>query len=407
MNRIIIQQGDSPPETFPLRERTTLGRDRKCEVYLASREVSRVHAIVQRDGEGYVVIDPGSMNGSLLDGVPLKPSEATPIQAGQVLTLGDFEIRLDLTELAAPRALTPPLPPPIEVMDSAPNAPIPSEPPWESNTYAHLIEFAQDLAVWDGAERNFTVLEIVSETPTVRTIRMAANDPVRFRFWPGQHFEVAVSIEGQTHRRNYCISSSPSRPHVLEFTVQGGGDSLVSRFLTETLRPGQVLRAAGPTGQFSCVPRGNGQAPSKVLMLAAGIGIAPIMSMLRWISDTAATMDVVVLYSVRTPSEMIFRRELEWLGSRHGNISVIATLTDGALGNEAWTGLRQRVNGAALMLAAPDIVQREVYLSGPEGFAKGMRKELSVLGVPVRGIHQAEPWGFETPRVDGPPPLPQ
>jgi ferredoxin-NADP reductase len=97
------------------------------------------------------------------------------------------------------------------------------------------------------------------------------------------------------------------------------------------------------------------------------------MSMCRWIVDTAAEVDVKVLASFRMLDDILFRRELKWLSTRHRALQIALTLTGERVANQGWTGLTGRINAGMLSLVAPDLHDRHVFLCGPEPFMDAVR----------------------------------
>src|ERR1700730_16656992 len=105
--------------------------------------------------------------------------------------------------------------------------------------------------------------------------------------------------------------------------------------------PGRGRTIRGPAGKFSCF-----DCPaSKMLFIGAGSGITPLMSMIRWIADTSADVDVKFLASFKSPADIIFRKELELISARHARFRVAVTLPSTWPGRtESWTGLNGRFN---------------------------------------------------------------
>ena len=114
-----------------------------------------------------------------------------------------------------------------------------------------------------------------AETPDVRSFVLRPN-----RRWPGfvagQHVSVALEIRGVRHHRTYSLSSAPA-DRLLRITVKRHADGLVSNALHDRVAVGDVLELSAPSGSF-VLPK---PVPEKVLMLSAGSGITPVMSMLR------------------------------------------------------------------------------------------------------------------------------
>ncbi|MDD5580484.1 MAG: hybrid-cluster NAD(P)-dependent oxidoreductase [Methylobacter sp.] len=225
----------------------------------------------------------------------------------------------------------------------------------------------------------FTVLNSYAETPDTKTFRLVRSDGQKFDYLPGQYITLSVVIEGRPYKRSYSLASSPSHPGILEITVKKdrkGG--VVSNWLNNQLKVGDTLNAKGPYGNFSCAPN----APPKILFLAAGSGIVPIISMLRWLADAEAHVDISVLLSFRTFQDIIFRDELKLIDARHNNIRLWITLTKEPSDSPQWPGLTRRINAKMIADCVPDVSERVVYLCGPEAFMADCKNDLRSLKLP-------------------------
>jgi glycine betaine catabolism B len=230
----------------------------------------------------------------------------------------------------------------------------------------------------------FTVLDILEETLDTKTFRLKRSDGLRFDYLPGQYITISVEIAGRKYKRSYSLASSPTRPGSVEITVKRdlkGG--VVSNWLNESLKVGETLTGKGAFGKFSCAT----SKPIKPLFLAAGSGIVPILSMLRWLTDTNASVDAVVLLSFKNRYDIIFYDELSLIAARHNNIKLIITLTQEPLGVCQWQGLTGRVDEEMIAGCVPDVVEREVYLCGPDAFMRSGRQFLHQLGLSADKIH--------------------
>ncbi|MGZ8227007.1 MAG: hypothetical protein ACXWT3_10260 [Methylococcaceae bacterium] len=93
----------------------------------------------------------------------------------------------------------------------------------------------------------------------------------------------------------------------------------MSNWFCDHVRLGDVLTVKGPAGKFTCF-----NFPSqKMLFIGAGSGITPILSMSRWITDTASNVDVKLLASFKSPPDIIFRRKFEMLSARAVDIFML------------------------------------------------------------------------------------
>jgi ferredoxin-NADP reductase len=230
----------------------------------------------------------------------------------------------------------------------------------------------------------------VDEARHVRTFSFAGVSRTWFRYQPGQFLIIEPVIGGRKVPRSYTISSAPSRPALLEITVKRAAGGLVSNFLHDEMRVGHELHARGPFGRFTCLrdPR------DKYLFLAAGSGATPLMSMLRYIVDVAAKVDVVFLQSAATKDDIVFRKELALIGERNPNVHVAITLT-GSPAENRWDGLTGRLDNEMLHTIAPDLAERMVFACGPSAFMDKAKQLLAGNGFPLETQFEEESF---TPR---------
>ncbi len=214
------------------------------------------------------------------------------------------------------------------------------------------------------------VLATVDETPEIRTIRMER--PAGFRFKAGQFLMVRVPDGGRTHVRCYSISSAPEAADRLEISVRRQG--LVSGLLHERVRAGGSLAIQGPGGRF-VYPEG----PEPLVLLAAGVGITPVISMLRHALAAEPGRSVTLLYGVRTPADVAYREELAGLAASRPSFRLVVAVSRGA----APPGFRAGRLDAALVAETVARPGEAVYaICGPGPMIETMRAALRGLGVP-------------------------
>ncbi|QWF78944.1 hybrid-cluster NAD(P)-dependent oxidoreductase [Amycolatopsis sp. CA-230715] len=220
-------------------------------------------------------------------------------------------------------------------------------------------------------------------TNDVKTFLFEPAEPRVFRHDPGQHLTVTLEIDGREVDRCYTISSPPSRPLVAAITVKRVPGGVASNWLHDHLAPGHALRARGPLGTFSPVRHPAG----KYLFLSGGSGITPVMSMTRTLHDLAQPTDVVFVHSARTPADIIFRQELDFIAATSQHIRVVHVCeTDGP--GERWLGHRGRLDLEMLHRIAPDFLDREVFTCGPPAYMAAVRDMLTGAGLPEERYHE-------------------
>lgn len=231
------------------------------------------------------------------------------------------------------------------------------------------------LSTWGGSLR---VACIFTETPSVKTFRLvnAAGGGLPFTFLPGQFLTLAVALAGKTVKRSYTIASSPAQHDYVEITVKREEKGVVSRFLHDRVAAGDLLQISAPQGYFTF----TGAEAGSIVLIGGGVGITPLMSVVRYLTDRGWPNDVYLLYACRTTQEFVFREELERLQRRHPNLHVIATMTRAE--GTVWMGPTGRLTKELILESVPDLRAKRVHLCGPPPMMDSIRAILLDLGVP-------------------------
>ena len=222
---------------------------------------------------------------------------------------------------------------------------------------------------WQLAE----VLEVVDETPRVRTIIL------RPPAWPGhlagQHVDVRLTAEdGYQAQRSYSIASAPEDQH-LALTVERLEDGEVSSYLFEVLHPGDQLELRGPIGGYFVWRESMG---GPLLLLAGGSGVVPFRSMLRHHKAAGSSVPVRLLYSSQSYEGIIYREELARI-SGSANVEVFLTLT--REWPEDWNGHRRRIDADLLQeISWSPTDQPLIYICGSNSFVEQAANGLVALG---------------------------
>lgn len=257
---------------------------------------------------------------------------------------------------------------------------------------ATLIDSKAEMPLWQGQSTALFVTDIIKETEDVFTFRFQGNPLCRFVYWPGQFCTIVLNINGKKVLRSYTISSTPSRPYVLEVTVKRVPGGLVSNWLPDNLKVGDPISIAGPKGKFCLAP---GKIHKKILFLTGGSGITPLMAMSRWLCDVSADVDMKFLNSVRSPKDIIFHKELELLTSRYKMFEPVV-ITASREKTDAWLGPTGHIDAHIIKKVAPDFIQRHVYMCGPQPFMDAMKAILISIGFPMDQLHSESFGGVRT-----------
>jgi ferredoxin-NADP reductase len=185
---------------------------------------------------------------------------------------------------------------------------------------------------------------------------------------PGQHVDVRLTAaDGYSTQRSYSVASAPDGSRV-ELTVQRLDDGEVSPYLTQLLRPGDLVELRGPIGGWFVWRPGD---TDPVLLLAGGSGVVPLMAMVRARVATASPTPMRLLYSTRTPETVLYGDELRRLAERDPQLNVALVYTRRA--PAGWSGPVGRLDAAQLAtLAWPPAAAPACFVCGPTGFVEAV-----------------------------------
>jgi ferredoxin-NADP reductase len=232
---------------------------------------------------------------------------------------------------------------------------------------------------WTGDMR---VCRVFEETRDIKTFRLVAGDgdPIPFTYLPGQFLTLTVEPEGSPVKRSYTIASSPTVQDYLEITVKRETQGLVSRYLHDTLKEGDPLKVKGPGGRLTF----TGEGAEGIVLIGGGVGITPMMSVIRYLTDRGWPGAIYFLYSCKTTKDFVFREELEYLQRRHPNLNVMATMTREK--GTVWMGLKGRLTRDLIGSAVEEITKPPIHICGPPPMMDAMKAMLDELGVPKEHV---------------------
>lgn len=215
-----------------------------------------------------------------------------------------------------------------------------------------------------------------------KAFRFRADAPAMRRYRPGQFVTLEAEIQGRRLCRSYTLASTPTQPDSFEIAVKRVAGGPFSNWICDQLAVGARLRMSGPFGEFSCAPR----PPSKLLLLSAGSGITPMLSMARWIVDRRLEVDVRFVHIARSRAELMYGRELKRLADAHPQLRVSTSLTQEPA-DSSWRGARGRLSARWLRRAVSDLPARSVFLCGPQGFMDSATELLLAEALPEGQLH--------------------
>ncbi|WP_312628939.1 NADH oxidoreductase [Scandinavium sp.] len=206
------------------------------------------------------------------------------------------------------------------------------------------------------------VHHIQQETPDVWTLSLLCHDYYPYR--AGQYALVSIRNSAETLRA-YTISSTPGVSEYITLTVRRIADGQGSEWLTRDVKRGDYLWLSDAQGEFIC----DDKPADKLLLLAAGCGVTPVMSMRRWLAKNRPEADVQVIFSVRSPEDVIFADE--W---RNYPVTLVAE-------NNATHGFVAGRLTTSLLECVPDLAARTVMTCGPAPYMDWVEEHVKALGV--------------------------
>lgn len=244
-------------------------------------------------------------------------------------------------------------------------------------------------AAWSGLRR-FSVTEIRRENPDVKSFVLQPRDSAAIgEVRPGQYVTVALPRDHSQppRRRNYSVSGRPGE-RALRISVRKVGDDGLSGLL-HGLVEGDEVHVSVPAGRFvlDSPPR------RPVVLVGAGVGITPLLPMLKALVAECAERDVWFVHAARDTRHSLFADEVAQLAERSGGRVRLFSAYSRA-GNDEPCDHRGRLDAAVLDRLVP-VGDADFYICGPDGFMNSLRQGLTALGARSESIH------FETFRSSG------
>ncbi|TVT49549.1 MAG: ferredoxin [Denitromonas halophila] len=235
------------------------------------------------------------------------------------------------------------------------------------------------------SSRRLRLVRREAESARITSFYFASEDGRALdRFQAGQHLPVSVAVPGRpgVAERTYSLSGSPADPMQYRLSVKRETQGLVSRFLHDTLREGEVIEARAPAGDF-VIPCDH----CPLVLVSAGVGLTPMVSMLHATAGQGRT--VWFVHGVRNGREHALRAEVDRLlaeggGVRRGIFFYSHPDPNDLIGRDY--DVRGRVSAAGL-LALDAGVSARYLLCGPPPFLADIQRGLEAGGVAPERIH--------------------
>jgi predicted ferric reductase len=237
--------------------------------------------------------------------------------------------------------------------------------------FGNLLFFRFLKPVYFFYRHRFYVEKFEKETPDTTSIYISGRHINHFKIQAGQFMKLTFLTKAfflQSHP--FSLSLMPTGKH-MRVTIKNSGDFTKK---ISTIQEGTQVFIDGPYGVFTETKN------QKALLLASGIGITPIRSLLEQMAYHKK--DVILLYGNRKKADIIFKEELDQLAKKY-KIPVYYFLSQ-----EKLPGMIQgRIDKSSIQKLVKDIGEREVYICGPIPMITQVNKAIVELGVSSKQIH--------------------
>ena len=249
----------------------------------------------------------------------------------------------------------------------------------EAGSEIQVLETARP-PVYPNAAPKKRELVCVAREPLARDLETfwfeAADGEPLPDYLPGQHLPISLDIKGERQQRRYTLSSTPERPERYSISVKKLADGRISPWLHHELRVGDHLLAAPPAGEFHL------GSERKLLLLSAGSGVTPMLSIARTLALRGELEDVHFMHLCRSEADIPAAAELHAMSQAGMQLTLILSQPDAH-----WQGMSGRL-GKGHLEQVRDLLAREIFLCGPHGFMSEAVRLLQEQGVAAERIRQ-------------------
>lgn len=240
---------------------------------------------------------------------------------------------------------------------------------------------------WQGY-RKFVVARLISETESCKSVYLLPEDGKKIvGYTPGQHLTLKLPVPGQAKPlvRCYTLSDAPNDDYY-RFSVKRClpprdqpelPAGLASHFVNENMQEGDIVEVKSPSGTFH-VQEGDGA----LVLLAGGIGITPMSSIINSIVQSGSKRECLLLYGVGNSKDHVYKEHLRVLAEKHSNLHIYtcysSPLPEDQLNREYQ--IKGYVSVDILKQLLPNN-NYDFYLCGPPGFMQSLYDGLTTWGV--------------------------
>jgi len=221
------------------------------------------------------------------------------------------------------------------------------------------------------------VIAVEQVTRDIVSLRLEAVLPATFEFRPGQYAD--IHIPGSDEHRSFSMASTPANPGQVEFLIKKYPGGKFSGLLDDGITVGDELSLTGPYGT-STLKEGH---VLPVVCVAGGAGMAPILSLLRHMSQTGSERPVRFYYGARTAADLFYLDEIAEISGSLADFAFFACLSESMEGALPDTVTFEQGNVTDVVARHEgDIAKTEVYMCGPPPMVDAALDLLETQAVP-------------------------
>lgn len=227
----------------------------------------------------------------------------------------------------------------------------------------------------------FTVETVVSESDSMTTLVLRPQQGAVFSYLPGQFGFLRVFQRGiSSEEHPFSISSQPLDKARLRMTVKSLGDWTGG---VRKVEPGSKVLLDAPYGRFSPLLY---DCRDGIVLIAGGVGITPMLSILRYYAQADREQTIVLLWGVNRQEELICQSELQMMQNEMKHFTFLPVANDPDFSGEKGY-ITQKTIERTLHEQNADIQKQHYFFCGPPPMWTSVQKSLKVMGVRGRMIH--------------------
>ena len=220
------------------------------------------------------------------------------------------------------------------------------------------------------------VIEIRQETPDVKSFKLDLQGQL-FEYKPAQFVYFTLNVDDVgSDSRPFSIASSPTENFIM-ISTKISTSSFKQRL--NNVKVGDILGIKGPIGTFILK-----EDAKEVVMIGGGIGITPFRDMIKYATDKKLPMKIILLYSNRTPQDIVYKNEWPVFEKQNTNLKVVQTVTE--YQGKDWKGRTGRIDENMIREYCKDLQNGLFYICGPPAMVNALFELLLKMGVPGPNI---------------------